>query len=164
MKLQSRWLPRPELSLFLLVLWLLLNNTVAAGHVVLGALFAWLLPLLTAHFWPENPEVKRYWPFVKFLAVVVYDIIVANVTVAGLILFGRKKIRPGFIELPLDLKSDFAITILASTISLTPGTVSADLDDGRTRLLVHALDLGDPDALVRQIKNRYERRLKEIFE
>ncbi|MFE8070915.1 Na+/H+ antiporter subunit E [Marinobacteraceae bacterium S3BR75-40.1] len=160
----SRWFPRPELSLFLLALWLLLNNTVSPGHILLGAVFAWWLPLLTARFWPEHPEVKRYWPFLKFLGLVIHDIILANVTVAGLILFGRKRIRPGFIEIPLTLQSDFAITILASTISLTPGTVSTDLDDGRTRLLVHVLDLDDPQTLIDQIKHRYERRLQEIFE
>ena len=57
-----------------------------------------------------------------------------------------------------------AITALAGTITLTPGTVSADLSaDGRS-LLVHCLETADPAATVSQIKERYDRRLKEIFE
>ncbi|HCQ57063.1 MAG TPA: Na+/H+ antiporter subunit E, partial [Sulfitobacter sp.] len=63
----------------------------------------------------------------------------------------------------LDLKEPEAITILAGTITLTPGTVSADLSDNGRYLLVHALDATDPDAVRDEIKDRYERRLKEIF-
>ena len=65
---------------------------------------------------------------------------------------------------PLDIFSPEAITILAGTITLTPGTVSADLSDGGHSLLVHALDVDDADAMRDEIKDRYERRLKEIFE
>ena len=75
-----------------------------------------------------------------------------------------RRLRPGFVELPLDLTDEFAITLLASTISLTPGTVSADVSEDRRTLLIHALDVDDQDAMIRQIKQRYERPLKEIFE
>ena len=57
-----------------------------------------------------------------------------------------------------------AITALASTITLTPGTVSADLSSGGHTLLVHCLHTEDPDGVREEIKSRYERRLMEIFE
>jgi len=53
--------------------------------------------------------------------------------------------------------------VLAGTITLTPGTVSADLSDGGHSLLVHTLHTDDPDGVRDEIKQRYERRLKEIF-
>jgi multicomponent K+:H+ antiporter subunit E len=68
---------------------------------------------------------------------------------------------------PLDLRTDFAVTALASTVTLTPGTVSVEIEDdgnGRRLLVVHALRCLDPDDMVRTIKERYERRLKEILE
>lgn len=158
-----RWLPFPGLSLFLWVVWLLLVNEVSLGQVLLGAVLAWAIPQGTRAFWPAVPRLHRLDSLMKFLLVVGWDILVANVIVAGLILGPSSRLRPAFVELPLDTRDDFAITVLASTISLTPGTVSADVSADRSTLLVHALDVGDEQALVRHIKTRYERLIKEMF-
>jgi multicomponent K+:H+ antiporter subunit E len=73
------------------------------------------------------------------------------------------RLRPAFIEVPLDIDQPLAIALLGSIVTMTPGTVSSEVSEDRRRLLVHVLDAPDPDAVVRQIKSRYERRLKEIF-
>jgi multicomponent K+:H+ antiporter subunit E len=101
----------------------------------------------------------------SYFAIVLWDIIVSNIQVAYWVLFRRgESLRSRFITVPLDLSTAEAITTLAGTITLTPGTVSADLSaDGRA-LLVHCLETDDPEATVALIKTRYERRLKEIFE
>jgi multicomponent K+:H+ antiporter subunit E len=86
------------------------------------------------------------------------------VQVAWIILTRRNsKLRPSWIVIPLDLRTPEAITVLAGTITLTPGTVSADISNNGRSLLVHALDAPDPDAVRDEIKQRYESRLKEIF-
>lgn len=159
-----RLLPQPLFSLFLLLVWLLLVNTVAAGHVVLGTLLAVVLPLLTQRFRPNRPRIHRPWKLLRYIAVLLWDIGRANLTVARLILGPTRKLRPGFIHLPLDLQNEFAISVLASTLSLTPGTVSSDLSPDRKTLLIHALDLEDEAAAVAAIKQRYEQPLREIFE
>jgi multicomponent K+:H+ antiporter subunit E len=102
---------------------------------------------------------------VEFVLVVLWDICVANVQVAIIILFKTNaNTKPAWITIPLELRTPEAITVLAGTITMTPGTVSSDLSaDGRS-LLVHCLDAPDPDAVRDDIKARYERRLKEIFE
>ena len=99
-----------------------------------------------------------------FVVVVLYDIIVANVSVAIKVLGPLKSLRPGFVEFPVELDDDFAIALLASTISLTPGTVSADVSDDRTLLLIHALDAESDDEVINAIRTRYEARLKEMFQ
>lgn len=157
------WLPHPLLSLALAGVWLLLANTLSVGHVLLGAILGIAIPLLTLEFWPSAAGVRRPLRLLRFALMVVWDILVANLQVARLILGSPAKLRPAFIHLPLDLDDDFAITLLASTISLTPGTVSADVSADRRTLLIHALDVDDPDALVAQLKQRYEAPLKEIF-
>jgi len=73
-------------------------------------------------------------------------------------------LRPGFVWFPVALTDPFAITVLASTISLTPGTVSVDLSEDARHLLIHSIDLDDAQALVDQIKQRYEGPLQEIFQ
>ncbi len=160
----KRWLPQPLLSLSLWVVWLLLANSVAPGQILLGMAIALALPLFTARFWPDRPRLRRPLKILIYILVLLWDITVANLIVARLILGPTARLRPAFIRLPLDLRDDFAIVVLSSTISLTPGTVSADISTDRRWLLIHALDVGDPEKTVAQLKSRYERPLQEIFE
>ncbi|WP_110685501.1 Na+/H+ antiporter subunit E [Salinicola aestuarinus] len=160
----TRWLPMPVLSLLLLAVWLLLQHSVALGQWLLGGVLAIAIPLVCQPFWERQPRVKRPFKLIRYVLRVLVDIVVANLEVSKLILDPRGKLRPALVEYPLTLTQNFPITILASTITLTPGTVSAHLRlDGRT-LLVHALDVADVDALIDEIHQRYERPLMEIFE
>ncbi len=124
-----------------------------------------MIPLLTAPYWPDRPRLKNPAMIIEFILVVLWDIVVANIVVAKTILFTSKSnMHPAWVTIPLDLRSPEAITVLAGTITMTPGTVSSDIAaDGRS-LLVHCLNAADPDAVRDEIKHRYERRLKEIFE
>ncbi len=159
----KRFWPSPLLSLAMWCLWLLLANDFSAGQMVLGIFFAWLIPLLTEPFWLDRPRVRKPWKLLSFLLLVHRDILVANLAVAKLILSPPSKLRPAFVEVPLDIRNDFVITILASVVSLTPGTVSADVSQDRTVLLVHGLDVADIPAMIATIKQRYEAPLKEIY-
>jgi len=156
-------LPYPSLTLVLWLTWLLLNGF-SVGHALLGLILAVVLPLGTRPFWPQVPLVRDRMGLLRFVLRVAKDILLANLAVALKVLGPVKDLQPGFVEVPLDLRDSFAITVLTSTVSLTPGTVSADVSEDRTRLLVHALHVEDPEALVAEIKQRYEGPIKEIFE
>lgn len=158
-----RWLPQPLLSAALLLVWLLLNNTLAPAHVLLGALLAWLVPLLAAPFRPAPVRLRRPLLAARLLARVLRDIVLANLEVARRILGPEDALKPCFVWVPLDIEHPWGIATLAGIITLTPGTVSSDLSADRRYLLVHALNEGDPAALVADIKTRYERPLMEIF-
>ncbi len=161
----GRIFPHPLLTLTLVVVWQMLVNYVSLGTLVFGFILGTVIPLITAAYWPDRPRLKNPAMIVEFVLVVLWDIVVANVIVARTILFtGNSAMRPTWITVPLDLRTPEAITVLAGTITMTPGTVSSDLAaDGRS-ILVHCLNAEDPDAVVAEIKQRYERRLKEIFE
>jgi multicomponent K+:H+ antiporter subunit E len=150
--------------LALTVVWLLLVNSLASGQIVLGLLLGWAIPLFTLRFWPETPRISRPFTLLRFTIRLLGDIVAANLTVARLILGRPERLRPAFIIVPLALKSDLAISLLANTICLTPGTVSSRLSLDRKHLLVHTLDTADPEWLVATIKSRYEAPLQEIFE
>lgn len=170
-----KWLPTPYRSLLLFVVWLLLNNSVSAGHVLLAAILAIVIPLATKPFRTKQPLIIKPGLAFRHLMLVLYDIITANIQVAILILGPNKKLTPGFVKVPLDLTHSMPITIFASTVSLTPGTVSAEvypwtesLKEGKEPqerfLLIHVLNLEDEEALIDTIKQRYEAPLKEIFQ
>lgn len=157
--------PHPLLTALLILVWCLLVNELRLGTLVFGTILGILIPLATAAYWPDRPRLPRPWRFAAYALIVMWDIILANIHVAMIVLFKRNRdMASAWIIVPLALRTPEAITVLAGTITLTPGTVSADLSaDGRA-LLVHALDAADPDAVRDEIKNRYERRLLEIFE
>ncbi len=160
----TRLLPHPLLTPILAVIWLLLNNSINPGQIVLGLIFGWIIPVLTIQFWPEAVSIRKPFVLIRYTAILLFDIIMANFTVARLILGNPDKLQPVFIQLPLDLTSDLAISLLANSITLTPGTLSAQLSEDRRYLLVHALNETNPETLAATIKQRYERPLKEIFE
>ncbi|MFX0541951.1 Na+/H+ antiporter subunit E [Roseovarius sp. S4756] len=159
------WLfPHPLLTVLLTIVWLLLQKTVSPGMIVFGVILGVLIPWITSAWWPETPQSFRPGRMAIYVIIVLWDIMVANVQVAWIVLTKpNSKLRPAWVVVPLELRQPEAITILAGTITLTPGTVSADLSDEGHSLLVHALHTDDPDAVRDDIKHRYERRLKEIF-
>jgi len=163
MKTLKKIFPHPILTLVLWGVWLLLNNTVGAGHIVLGLILAIFIPWLTSGFWPEKVRIQSPLTLLKFLGVVLWDILVANMAVAKLILGRNKDLNPGFFYIDLDIETPLGISLLANTISLTPGTVSCDLTADRKRLLVHALHIEDIPATIKEIKERYEAPLKKVF-
>ncbi|WP_111495448.1 MULTISPECIES: Na+/H+ antiporter subunit E [Marinobacter] len=156
-------LPHPLLSVTLFLVWQALSNGISGASIVMGVLLAWLLPLFTRNFWPDNPSIRRPFRFLTYILRVLWDIVVASVNVAYIVLNPVRKPRPAFVSYPLELKHPLAISTLAGTISLTPGTVSADVSDDESLLLIHVLDMEDEAALVEEIKKRYERPLLEIF-
>lgn len=161
----ARLLPHPLLTLTLTLVWLMLLNSLSLGGILFGLFLGVTVPLLTAAFWPQRPRVRNPLKIAEYMLIVLWDIVVANFEVAYIVVFrSNRSLRSHFIAIPLEIYSPEAITVLAGTITMTPGTVTADLSaDGRS-LLVHCLDTGDPDGEVAGIKNRYESRLKEIFE
>lgn len=158
-----RYLPHPVLSVVLWLLWLTLWNSVTLGQALLGGLFAWSLPLLCKGLLPATPSFRRPGLMLRYLLRLGKDILVANFEVARLTLGPTARLQPAFIEYPLELNGDFAVWVLAGSVSVTPGTLSADLSPDGKRLLVHALHSDDPQALVAWIRHRYEEPLKEIF-
>ena len=161
----KRLFPHPYLSLTLVVLWFLLVNQWKLGSLVLATILAIVIPHLTSAWWPNRPQVKKPFALAAYGILVLWDVIVANFQVARIVLFmPRDKIQSAWVTLPLDLTSPEAISLLAGTITMTPGTLTADTSACGRALLIHSLHAPDPDAVRDDIKARYESRLKRIFE
>ncbi|TCZ83998.1 Na+/H+ antiporter subunit E [Lysobacter sp. N42] len=158
-----RWLPSPALSVAVLLLWLLLVADMGLGQMVLGTVLAIVLPWLAGLLEPERTRIGRRRAILLLVRRVLWDIVLSNVEVARRILGPERALTPTFVWLPLDVRSIHGITALASIITLTPGTVSAELSDDRRHLLIHCFNLRDAEALLSSIKERYERPLLEIF-
>lgn len=163
MNLLGSLLPRPVTSLLILLLWLILAPAPTRGQVLLGLALGILLPLLTRGFWPDGQRLASPAQALRLIGVVLADIVAANFLVARQVLGPVEDLRPAFFEVPLDLRDPFLATLLGSIVSLTPGTVSVEIDRERWVLQVHALHLEDPAAAATQIKTRYETLIRKVF-
>jgi multicomponent K+:H+ antiporter subunit E len=157
------WIPFPVVSFALAAAWLALAG-ISPAQILLAAVLALAIPRATAVFLAGLPAVGAPATAMRLALVVIGDIVLANITVARLVLGAPARLRPEFVEVPLTLTHPHAIALLASIITMTPGTVSAALAPDSRSLLVHALDCEDPARLVEHIKHRYERPLVEILE
>jgi len=159
-----RLIPHPGLSALLALTWLLLSESISVNTVLLATVLGLAIPIATSAYWPDRPHLISPWRLMSYVGLVVWDVIVANFQVAWIILFmPRDQIRSAWITVPVDLPSPEALTMLAGTITLTPGTLTADVSADGKALLIHALHAPDPDATRDDIKARYETRLKRIF-
>lgn len=164
MTIVRKLFPHPILSAMLVALWLLLMDSTHPGVLVLGVFQGVLLPWFTRVFWPDTVKIHGVKVLLRFIPLFLWDVVIANIGVAWLILNFRRKPRPAFVSIPLKLRNPYAIVTLMNVISLTPGTVSSQLSSDRRTLLVHSVDVADQHALVERIRKRYEKPIQEIFE
>jgi multicomponent K+:H+ antiporter subunit E len=160
----TRLLPYPVLSLFLLAVWLVLNQSLSPGHILLGTIVGVAGGLAISTLQIPTGRVHGPLAIVKLAFIVLFDIIRSNIAVARIVLTPGRKAKSGFMTVQLDLTNEYALAILACIITSTPGTVWVNFDSARGTLLIHVLDLVDEQTWTNLIKNRYERLLMEIFE
>jgi len=164
-RMLHRWMPSPPLSLALLVVWLLLNQSLHPATFAMGALLALVVPLLTRSLRPARVRMRRPGVALKLAAVVAHDLSVSAWAVARAILTRRTRdIDARFVSVPLDLRDANGLAVLAMVLCLTPGTAWHELSADGSTLLLHVFEVGDEDAFIAQVKTRYERPLMEIFE
>ncbi len=150
----------------LLALWLLLNDSLSAGHIALGLLLAVLLAgaLAASRLRPLRASPQRPLVALKLIGQVGWDIIKSNIQVARIIWQDKHSdATPGFIKIPLLLRDPHGLAALACILTYTPGTVWSEYSDKDGMLTLHVLDLKDEQAWLDIVQLRYERPLLEIF-
>lgn len=161
----KRLLPTPMLSVTLFVLWLLLNQSLSAGHLFLALVLSVAVPLLTAGLRPLPVRIRRPGTIARLVLTVAADSLQSNAAVIRLLLSPGPRRHPSdFVHVPLKVRDPNALAVLATIVCITPGTAWAELSLDRSMLLLHVLEVEDAAAIAADIKQRYERPLMEIFE
>ena len=161
----SRFIPYPLMAVALLIMWLLLQQSLSLGTFLLGAVISLFACWAVAALEPDRPKVRRPWLFVKLFFVVALDVLHSNIAVTRIVLAGRR--RPStsnFVTIPLELTDRTGLTLLACIVTATPGSAWLEYDTADSSVLIHVLDLPDPQAWSNMLKTRYESLLLEIFQ
>ncbi|WP_119965802.1 Na+/H+ antiporter subunit E [Simplicispira lacusdiani] len=158
-------LPAPLLSAALFILWLLLNRSASPGQLILAAILALAIPVLTRGLRPLPVRIRRPGMVLRLGLTVMADTVESNLAVVRFLLLPRlRRHPPAFVHIPLELRDPNALAVLAMIVCITPGTAWAELARDRSALMLHVLEVGDPQAIIDHVKTRYERPLMEIFE
>lgn len=156
------WLSHPLLSLLLCTSWLALSHSLEAVHLLSALLIALILPRLLHPFLGDCAHIQ-WGAAARLAAVVLKDIVLSNITVARLVLGPLSRMQPRWLHVPLACDHPRVNALFASIITTTPGTVSCVVDEQRHHILVHALNCDDAQAMIDDMKNRYEAPLIQIF-
>lgn len=157
------WFPYPLLSTALFLMWLLLNQSVAPGTILLGIAISTVLAWVMLKLQPARSHVRRLQRIAAFAFHVTVDIIRSNIAVAGIILRARRRpVRSGFVAVDFNFDDENALAVLACILTATPGTAWLEYDRREKKLLFHILDIDNENAW-RQTLRRYEACLREIF-
>lgn len=159
---RKSWVAHPVLSLLLGGSWLALSRSLEPIHLLTAVLLALVVPRMLRPFLGEGRSI-RWLSALRLVGVVVWDIVLANVTVARLVLGPMNRLHPAWLTVPLDTDHPHVNALFASIITMTPGTVSAVIDEARAVIVVHALNCDDPRQAVIEMKERYEAALMRVF-
>lgn len=161
--MKPRWFAHPVLSVLIGATWLLLQQSAAPAQLITATVLGLLIPRVLHGFLPEPVRPRAWGTALRLLGVVLWDIVKSNLTVARIVLSPSARPQPAWVRVPLDITHPTAISLFATIITTTPGTVSCVVDEQRRHILVHALDCTDVPAAVADMKARYEAPLQEIF-
>jgi multicomponent Na+:H+ antiporter subunit E len=151
-------------ALLLGAAWVALTGALSLANGLFGVLLGWLALGVARPLGPY-PVFGRVRPLkvVRLLLYLAWQIVVANLKVVAAVLGPRRLLRPALVAVPLDVTTDGQIATLANLITLTPGTLSLDVSPDRRTLYVHAMFASSPEALRREIKEGFERRVLEAL-
>ncbi len=152
------------LNILLAIAWAALTGSFRPSDLLFGFVVGYLVLWLISRMGKPNRYFRQLPGGIELLLFFLYDVLRANLRMAATILSPRMRLKPAVVAVPLILKSEAAITLLANMMTLTPGTLSLDISTDRQRLYLHTVWLEDADDFRRQLVEGYERRLKELFE
>lgn len=153
-----------------LLVWSFLTWSLDLPHLIIGILVSGFVSFMTGDMFVKRPHLlknpMRYLWFLYYIPIFIWECIKANIDVAYRVSHPKLPINPGIVKVKTLLKSDTGLTFLANSITLTPGTMSVDIDPEKGFLYIHWIDVKDKDIekATKIIVERFERILKRIFE
>ncbi|KZE68460.1 cation:proton antiporter [Fictibacillus phosphorivorans] len=150
------------LNLLIGVIWMFLSESYSFASFLVGFVIGAALLFLLNRFIPDS----YYFKYVKAIAFLIFlfikELILSNIEVLKWIYKPRLDFQPGILALPIDVKKNWEITLLANLITLTPGTLSVDVSKDQRFIYIHALDLPDVNETIVSIKDSFEKAIREV--
>jgi multicomponent Na+:H+ antiporter subunit E len=151
------------LNLVLALVWAGFIGEITPSKLAVGFIFGYLLMWWLRRLVGRTTYFEKVPQILSFVLFFIKEFVISNVRVARDVISLKRNSRPGIVAVPLDIRSDFEITLLATLLALTPGTFAMDVSNDRKTMYIHAMFVTDPDLLRKSIKDGLERRIMELF-
>ena len=153
------------INILIAFVWLFLSKTNTVVEFVVGfALGAVITGLYAKIMKHRDFYLTRFFKFIKFFLVCLYELYVACFQVLWLVLSPKLNLKPGIIRMKVNLPTDFQLVFLASLINLTPGTLTLEVSPDKKTLYIHALNIDDAEKIVRSIRKSFENGIREVWD
>ena len=150
------------LNVVIALIWAFLQNSYTGVDLFIGYLIGIFILFILRRFLKFDFYMRRVIALFKLILLFSKELILANWDVIKIVLSPKLNIEPGIVAVPTKLKTDWELTLLASLISLTPGTLSMDFSDDNKFIYIHSIHVPDKEAMIRQIHNTFEKAIMEV--
>ncbi|MDQ0163906.1 Na+/H+ antiporter subunit E [Bacillus alveayuensis] len=147
---------------FVAFIWMFLQNDYSGSSFFIGYVLGLLIIFALRRFFPRRFYLYNVIAVIKLIFIFLKELVLSNIAVLKVILSPKLTMRPGIFALETELEKDWEITLLANLITLTPGTLVVDVSDDNKTLYIHAMDIDDVDQVRMDIKNSFEKAIKEV--
>lgn len=150
------------LNVFLAFIWMFLSNDYSSLAFIKGFFFGGIIIFALRRFFDHRFYFYNVIAVVRLLSIFLIELIKSNISVLKVILSPKLNLRPGIFALETELEKDWEVTILSNLITLTPGTLVLEVSDDNKTLYIHAMDIDDVEQAKLDIKNTFEKAIKEV--
>ncbi|WP_042146058.1 Na+/H+ antiporter subunit E [Paucisalibacillus sp. EB02] len=150
------------INIIIALMWMFLSESYTFASFIAGYIWGLLLVLLLNRFIPGRFYGIRVVKIIKLILIFIRELVLSNLSILKLIYTPKPEIEPGIFALPLEVKSNWEVTLLAHLISLTPGTLSVAVSDNNDTLFIHAMDIDEVDQSIQEIKDSFEKAILEV--
>lgn len=152
------------INVMLALVWTFLTGSFTPNSLIQGFIVGYLVLWLASPLFGTSTYFKKFRQTIGFLLFFVQELIVSTLRVAYVVIRPNLDIQPGIVAVPLDVKTDAEIMLLANLITVTPGSLSLDISHDRRVIYIHVMHVTDVDAYRREIKQGFEKRIGELFQ
>lgn len=150
------------LNVFIAFVWMFLSSSMKAQTFIIGYLIGLLIIFIMRRYFKARFYLGWVWAAIKLIFIFLRELTLSNISVLRIVLRPKMDIEPAIFKYPVDLKSDWEITLLSSLITLTPGTLVVHVSDDQKNLYIHAIDVDDIDEAIDSIKHSFEKAIREV--
>jgi multicomponent Na+:H+ antiporter subunit E len=151
-------------NLLMAVVWAALQNSYTPVDFFMGYLIGLIILFTLRRFLYFDFYFRRVWAAIKLAAIFSWELIVANIDIAKMVLHPKMEMKPGIVKVPTTLKTEGELTLLAMIISLTPGTLIMDFSPDNRFFYIHSVHMEDKEDVIAKIRDVFEKAIMEVTE
>lgn len=158
------------LFIFCLLIWIGINWTITGSELIIGIIASIIVALCAGDIFVRRPHVfmhiKRYFWLISYIGLLLIEVIKANIDIVYRLLGPEIPLNSGIVKVKTKIKSHTGLTLLANSVTFSPGTCTFDIDADAGYLYVHWMDVESQNvkAATERIVGKFENILQRIFD